>query len=85
MYECTEWLAQDPANVIAVHCKGGKGRTGMIIACLLLRQGIQCDPAVALDFFAAKRTSSDVKPGDEGKMKMKLQRVSSGRSARARA
>ena len=77
MYECTEWLAQDPSNVVAIHCKGGKGRTGMIIACLLLRQGIQCDPAVALDFFASKRTSSDARQAEEGRMK--LQRVSSRR------
>ena len=71
MDQSNAWLLQDPANVIAVHCKGGKGRTGMVVACLLLRQGIQCDPAVALDFFAAKRKDA------------RAARTSSRRSARA--
>lgn len=46
----------------------------MVVASLLLRQGIQCQPSIALDFFAAKRTSSD-NEGDENKVK--IQRVSS--------
>ena len=46
----------------------------MVVASLLLRQGIQCKPSVALDFFAAKRTSSD-NEGDDNKVK--IQRVSS--------
>jgi len=25
-------LRRDPANIMAVHCKGGKGRTGIMIA-----------------------------------------------------
>lgn len=60
--------------MVAIHCKGGKGRTGMVVASLLLRQGIQCEPSIALDFFAAKRTSSD-NDGEENKVK--IQRVSS--------
>lgn len=34
-----EWLSQDPKNVIAVHCKGGKGRTGMMISVWLIESG----------------------------------------------
>jgi hypothetical protein len=34
--EATKWLRRDPANIMAVHCKGGKGRTGIMIAVTLL-------------------------------------------------
>ena len=30
------FLGQDEKNVIAVHCKAGKGRTGLAIACYLM-------------------------------------------------
>lgn len=36
----TEWLGKDQRNVIAVHCKGGKGRTGTMICVALLKTGI---------------------------------------------
>ena len=35
-----EWLDADPENVIAVHCKGGKGRTGTMICVWLVDCGI---------------------------------------------
>ena len=34
-----EWLEKDSSNVIAVHCKGGKGRTGTMISTWLLDSG----------------------------------------------
>jgi PTEN phosphatase family protein len=33
------WLEADPENIIAVHCKGGKGRTGTMICVWLVESG----------------------------------------------
>lgn len=75
MSHSDNWLLQDPMNVIAIHCKGGKGRTGMVIACLLLKQGIKDSPSEALTLFAQKRTCR--KESDEEQKNTKTQRVSS--------
>jgi PTEN phosphatase family protein len=39
-----EWMSADPHNIIAVHCKGGKGRTGTMI-CIWLLESKQCATA----------------------------------------
>jgi protein tyrosine phosphatase len=36
----TAWFEENPKNVIAVHCKGGKGRTGTMISVALLKTGV---------------------------------------------
>ncbi|CAF3805739.1 unnamed protein product, partial [Adineta steineri] len=52
----TAWFEENEKNVIAVYCKGGKGRTGTMISVALLRTGI-CETAEkALDLFAEGRT-----------------------------
>lgn len=79
MDQSNTWLVQDPANVIAIHCKGGKGRTGMIIACLLMRQGVQDTPDASLRYFAERRT----KACEDTKETVKIQKVSSGCGRRA--
>ncbi|XP_016069079.1 PREDICTED: phosphatidylinositol 3,4,5-trisphosphate 3-phosphatase TPTE2-like isoform X2 [Miniopterus natalensis] len=34
--EVQNWMAQDDKNIVVIHCKGGKGRTGtMVCACLI--------------------------------------------------
>ena len=48
----------------------------MVVACLLMRLGIQCTPEMALDYFAQKRTTKEVETKEE-ETKVKKQRVSS--------
>lgn len=33
--DAAAWLQADPDKVVVVHCKAGKGRTGLMICCLL--------------------------------------------------
>jgi hypothetical protein len=49
-------LTASPAHVAAVHCKAGKGRTGLIIAAYLIYSGQCATPQDALDVFARMRT-----------------------------
>ena len=37
--EASNYLAQSASNVVAIHCKGGKGRTGTMICVLLIKIG----------------------------------------------
>ena len=51
-----EWLDGAEGRVVAVHCKAGKGRTGVVISCLLLYLGVCSSAEEALGFFAEQRT-----------------------------
>jgi protein-tyrosine phosphatase len=35
-----DWMEADPQNIIAIHCKGGKGRTGTMICVWLIEAGL---------------------------------------------
>eukprot|EP00435_Cladocopium_sp_Y103_P011094 s848_g2.t2 len=50
------FLGEDKNNVVVIHCKAGKGRTGLVCSCLLLREGIKSDACKALETYAKKRT-----------------------------
>jgi hypothetical protein len=54
-----EFLKQDPCNVAVVHCIGGKGRTGTVIACYLAYAGIFEDTQSALQHFASMRSAKE--------------------------
>ena len=50
------WFDEDERNTIAVHCKAGKGRTGVLICCMLLWTKQFSDPEEAMDFYGQQRT-----------------------------
>eukprot|EP01012_Entosiphon_sulcatum_P007190 TRINITY_DN13596_c0_g1_i1.p1 TRINITY_DN13596_c0_g1~~TRINITY_DN13596_c0_g1_i1.p1 ORF type:complete len:392 (-),score=82.58 TRINITY_DN13596_c0_g1_i1:15-1169(-) len=55
-----EWLKANEANVIAVHCKAGKGRTGVMITCYLMYSTTELrKSADALHFFSQARTQDN--------------------------
>uniref|UniRef100_A0A669EFN6 Transmembrane phosphatase with tensin homology n=1 Tax=Oreochromis niloticus TaxID=8128 RepID=A0A669EFN6_ORENI len=51
-----EWMSADPQNIIAIHCKGGKGRTGTMV-CTWLIDSDQFESAQdSLEYFGERRT-----------------------------
>ncbi|UJR31416.1 hypothetical protein I4U23_018909 [Adineta vaga] len=52
----TAWFDENEKNVIAVHCKGGKGRTGTMISVALLKSNVCKTADEALNLFAEGRT-----------------------------
>lgn len=53
-----EWLSRDPDNVAALHCKAGKGRTGLMICVYLIHTGFFKDPEEAMQYYAVHRTKN---------------------------
>merc|ERR1712185_787633 len=54
------FLARSKANVIAIHCKGGKGRTGSMCCAWLLYARVATSPREALEQFANARTDKRI-------------------------
>lgn len=52
-----DWLTMNGRNVIAVHCKAGKGRTGTMISCYYIYSRRCSDPFSAMNEFSEKRTT----------------------------
>ena len=51
------WIQASPEHVAVVHCKGGKGRTGLIIVAWLMYSGLYPTLDSAARVFATKRSS----------------------------
>ena len=67
-----DWLNQNEGNILAIHCKAGKGRTGVMICCLLIylsgwlghhyststaeREKLTWTTEQAMQYYARKRT-----------------------------
>jgi phosphatidylinositol-3,4,5-trisphosphate 3-phosphatase/dual-specificity protein phosphatase PTEN len=51
-----EWLTADPENVAFIHCKAGKGRTGVMICCYMLYSQFKANATESMQFYAIART-----------------------------
>eukprot|EP00301_Raphidiophrys_heterophryoidea_P004433 c11925_g3_i1.p1 GENE.c11925_g3_i1~~c11925_g3_i1.p1 ORF type:complete len:738 (-),score=189.42 c11925_g3_i1:187-2400(-) len=54
--DADEWLNRHPENIVATHCKAGKGRTGTLICCLFLYLKEFEKARDALEYFSLMRT-----------------------------
>lgn len=54
-----DWLKQDEKNVVAIHCKAGKGRTGVMICAYLIYDQTADSAEKAMSVYGSKRTSDE--------------------------
>lgn len=55
--DVSRWLDEHESNVAVVHCKAGKGRTGLMICAYLLHSGVCRDANEVLGHYASMRTN----------------------------
>jgi len=55
--DVAKWLDEHEDNVAVVHCKAGKGRTGLMICAYLLHSGTKTTANEVLEYYASIRTS----------------------------
>ncbi|KAK2955838.1 putative Phosphatidylinositol 3,4,5-trisphosphate 3-phosphatase [Blattamonas nauphoetae] len=56
--DAATYLNQDPKNIVAVHCKAGKGRTGLMICALLLYMKTHPTADECLRYYGFARTKN---------------------------
>lgn len=55
------FLAEHPDNVVVVHCKAGRGRTGVVISSFLFREGIvHCTATQSLRYVGMRSIRNDL-------------------------
>lgn len=52
------YLLKEPEGVVAIHCKAGKGRTGIMIICYLIFSGLCKNSNDAINHYAKMRTKN---------------------------
>eukprot|EP00095_Tigriopus_kingsejongensis_P001026 maker-scaffold587_size153100-snap-gene-0.23 protein:Tk01026 transcript:maker-scaffold587_size153100-snap-gene-0.23-mRNA-1 annotation:"phosphatidylinositol -trisphosphate 3-phosphatase tpte2-like isoform x1" len=60
------WLDEDKSHTVAIHCKGGKGRTGTMICILLIEFELFKNAAQSLEYFGQRRTDKNVSSQFQG-------------------
>uniref|UniRef100_A0A8D0EIX1 Tensin 3 n=1 Tax=Strix occidentalis caurina TaxID=311401 RepID=A0A8D0EIX1_STROC len=53
------WLNNDPQHVVVIHCRGGKGRIGVVISSYMHFTNVSASADQALDRFAMKKFFDD--------------------------
>ncbi|RLN13785.1 hypothetical protein BBO99_00005535 [Phytophthora kernoviae] len=51
-----DWFESHPGNIVAVHCKAGKGRTGVMLSAYMIYSRLWRSAHGALEYFAAARS-----------------------------
>ncbi|XP_019605011.1 phosphatidylinositol 3,4,5-trisphosphate 3-phosphatase TPTE2 isoform X1 [Rhinolophus sinicus] len=54
--EVCKWMTQDDENIVVIHCKGGKGRTGTMVCACLIANEIFLTAEDSLRYFGEQRT-----------------------------
>ena len=54
--DAAKFLSKNQTNVVAIHCKAGKGRTGVMICCYLVYAGLSRTAHEALLYYGEMRT-----------------------------
>ena len=57
--QAMNWLNQNADNIVVVHCLTGKGRTGVMVACLLLASKICNNAPESIELFTSMRSSKN--------------------------
>ncbi|XP_073085904.1 phosphatidylinositol 3,4,5-trisphosphate 3-phosphatase TPTE2-like isoform X4 [Manis javanica] len=64
--EVAEWMAQDNENIVVIHCKGGKGRTGTMVCAFLIASEIFKTAEDTLYYFGERRTDRSISAKFQG-------------------